>query len=99
MMQTVRKGGRGPSISAELWRSFEVVITGQCRENDEQLYPYLGLGEDGNNTIPDRVSVRSYTAMMFDKNNPLVNGLALDAAWSALFAHVSSVLIVNIINE
>jgi hypothetical protein len=98
-MQTVRKGCRGPSISAELQRSFEVVITGRCQENEGQLHPYLGLGEDGNDTILDRVSVRSYTAMMFHKNNPLVDGLTLDTAWPALLAHVSSVLIVNIIND
>jgi hypothetical protein len=98
-MQTVRKGGRGPSISAELRGSFEVVITGRYQENEGQLYSYLGHGKDGNYTILDRISVRSYTAMMFHKNNPLVNGLTLDTAWPALLAHVSSVLIVNIINE
>jgi hypothetical protein len=98
-MQTVRKGGRGPSISAELRRSFEVVITGRFQENEEQLHPDLGLGEDGNDTILDRVSGRSYTAMMFRKNNPLVNRFTMDIAWPALLAHVSSVLIVNIINE
>jgi hypothetical protein len=37
--------------------------------------------------------------MMFHKNNPFVNGLTLDTAWSAPLAHVSSVLIVIIINE
>jgi hypothetical protein len=79
-MQTVRKGGRGPSISAELRRRFEVVITGRYQENEEQLHLYLGLGEDDNDTILDRVSVRSYTAMMFHKNSPLVNGLTLDTA-------------------
>jgi hypothetical protein len=98
-MQTVRKGGLGPSISAELRRSFEVVITGRCQENEGQLHSYLGLGKDHNDTILDRVSVRSYTAMMFHKNNPFVNGLTLDAAWPALLAQVSSVLILNIINE
>jgi hypothetical protein len=98
-MQTVRKGGRFPSISAELRGSFEMVITGRCQENEGQLHSYLGLGEDKNDMILDRVSVRSYTAMMFHKNNPLVNGLTLDAAWPALLAHVSSVLFVNVINE
>jgi hypothetical protein len=98
-MQMVRKGCRGPSISAELRGSFEVVIMGRCHENEGQLHPYLGLGEDGNDTILDRVSVQSYTTMMFYKNTPLVNGLILDTAWSALLAHVSFVLIVNIINE
>jgi hypothetical protein len=98
-MQTVRKGGQDPSISAELRRSFEVVITGRCRENEGQLHPYLELGEDGNDTVLDRVSVRSCTAMMFHKNNPLVNGITLDTASPAMLAHVSSVLIVNIINE
>jgi hypothetical protein len=95
----VQKGGRGPSISAELRRSFEVVITGRCQENEGQLHPYLGLGGDSNNTILDRVSIRSYTAMMFHENNPLVNGLTLDTTWPAMLAHVSSVLIVNMINE
>jgi hypothetical protein len=76
-----------------------MVITGRCQENERQLYPYLGLGEDDNDTILDKVSVRSYTAMMFHKNNPLVNGLTLDTAWPALLAHLSSVLIINIINE
>jgi hypothetical protein len=79
--------------------SFEVVITGRCQENERQLHPYLELGEDGNDTILDRVPVRSYTTMMFHKNNPLVDGLTLDAALPALLAHVSSVLMVNIINE
>jgi hypothetical protein len=95
----VQKGGRGPSISAELRRSFEVVITGRCQENEGQLHLYLGLGGDGNDTILDRVSVRSYTAMMFHQNNFLVNGLTLDIAWTTLLAHISSVLIVNIFNE
>jgi hypothetical protein len=76
-----------------------VVITGRCQENEWQLHPYLGLGEDGNDMILDRVSVWSYTTRMFHKNNPLVNGFTLDTAWSALLAHVSSLLIVNIINE
>jgi hypothetical protein len=98
-MQTVPKGCQGPSISAELRMSFEVVITGRCQENEGQLHSYLGLGEDGNDMIMDRVSVRSYTAMMFHKNNPLVNGLTLDTAWLALLVHVSFVLIANIINE
>jgi hypothetical protein len=98
-MQTVRKGGRCPSISVELRGSFEVVVTGRCQENEGQLHPYLGLGEDGNDEVLDRVSVRSYTAMMFHKNDPLVNGLTLDTSWPALLAQVSSVLIVNIINE
>jgi hypothetical protein len=95
----VRKGGRDPSISAELRGSFEMVITGRFQANERQLHPDLELGEDGNDTILDTVSVRSYTAMMFHKNNPLVNGLMLETAWPALLAHVSSVLIVNIINE
>jgi hypothetical protein len=98
-MPTARKDGRGPSISAELRRFFEMVIMGRFQENEGQLHPYLGLSEDGNATILDRVSVRSYTAMMFRKNNPLVNGITLDTAEPALLAHVSSVLIVNIINE
>jgi hypothetical protein len=98
-MQTVRKGARGPSISAELRGSFEVVIVGKCQENEGQLHPYLELGEDGNDAILDRVSVRSYTAMMFHKNNSLANGLTLDTTWPALLAHISSVLIINIINE
>jgi hypothetical protein len=95
----VRKDGRGPSISAELRGCFEVVITGRCQENEGQLHPYLELGEDDNDAILDRVSVGSYTAMIFHKNNHLVNGLTLDTTWPVLLAHVPSVLIVNIINE
>jgi hypothetical protein len=72
-MQTVRKGGLGPSISAELRGSLEVVITGRCQENQGQLHPYLGLGEDGNDMILDKDSIPPYAAMMFHKNNPLIS--------------------------
>jgi hypothetical protein len=86
----VRKGGRGPSISAELRGSFEVVITGRCQENEGQLHPYLELGEDGNDMILDRVSVSSYAVIMLHKNNPLVreSGGELNRILLAFFAAI-----------